>query len=85
MTTTQELQQQAIQSARDHEWMVCSEGTKDAACVIAWHRSRQTNWCRVMTIVDGIAETKTEYCCPNVWDSGFVSKHLETFKSNIKH
>ena len=82
MTTTQELQQQAIQSARDHEWMVCSEGHEYTACVIAWHRSRKTNWCRVMTIVDGIAQTKTEYCSPTVWESGYVSNQLETFKLN---
>ena len=88
--TTKELQDQAIQAARDMNWMVCTEGNDYAAMVIAWSRGSGTNnglltnWCRVMTIIDGVAETVSEQCLPTVTQSGYVSKTLETFKLNTQ-
>ena len=84
--TTKELQEQAIQSARDMEWMVCSAGTDYTACVIAWSKAPGTdnglltNWCRVMTIVDGECMAETVRCTPNVTASGYVTEHLRDFK-----
>ena len=84
--TTKELQNHAIQSARDMEWMVCSEGTEYTACVIAWSKGPgtnnglATNWCRVMTIVDGEYQSETVRCTPTVMASGYVSEHLKDFK-----
>ena len=90
LTTTNELQQQAIQSARNMQWMVCTEGNDYTACVIAWSKGPGTknglltNWCRVMTIIDGIAQTETVTCEPTVMDSGYVSNHLKYFKLNTQ-
>ena len=84
--TTTELQQSAIQSARDMEWMVCSEGTDYTACVIAWSKAPGTNnglltnWCRVMTIVDGEYHVETVRCNPTVMASGYITEHLKDFK-----
>ena len=84
--TTKELQQSAIQSARDMEWMVCSEGTEYTACVIAWSKGPGTNnglltnWCRVMTIVDGEYQTETVRCSPTVMASGYITDHLADYK-----
>ena len=86
--TTKEIQQSAIQSARDMEWMVCSEGTEYTACVIAWSKGEgtsnglTTNWCRVMTIVDGVYHVETVRCNPTVLGSGYVTEHLADFKLN---
>ena len=88
--TTKELHDKAIQAARDMNWTVCSEGNDYTACVIAWSRGEGTNnglltnWCRVMTIVDGVAETVSEQCLPTVHESVYVSKTLETFKLNTQ-
>ena len=90
LTTTKELQQQAIQSARDMQWMVCTEGNDYTACVIAWSKGPGTknglltNWCRVMTIIDGIAQTETVTCEPTVMDSGYVSTISSTSNSTLK-
>ena len=84
--STTELKEAAIQSARDMEWMVCSEGTEYTACVIAWSKAPGTdnglltNWCRVMTIVDGEYQIETVRCKPTVMASGYVSEHLKDFK-----
>ncbi len=86
--TTTELKDHAIQSARNMEWMVCSEGTEYTACVIAWSKGPgtnnglATNWCRVMTIVDGQAITETVRCNPTVMASSYISEHLADFKLN---
>ncbi len=86
--TTKELQSQAIEAAKAMEWMVCSEGTDYTACVIAWSKGPgtnnglATNWCRVMTIVDGQALTETVRCNPTVMASGYISEHLADFKLN---
>lgn len=98
MTTTRELQESAIQAARNCKWMVCSEGNDYAACVIAWSKGPgtknglATNWCRVMTIVDGVAQTEQvsmpevyKSCVATVMNSGYVSKRLEQFKLNTQH
>lgn len=78
--TTKEIQAEAIQAAKDMGWTVYSEGDDYTACVIAHHSDPDTNWCRVMTIVDGISQTVNEQCLPTVFNSNFVSKQLETFK-----
>ena len=84
--TTKEVAEQAIQSARDMEWMVCSAGSDYTACVIAWSKAPGTdnglltNWCRVMTIVDGEYQIETVRCKPTVMASGYVSEHLKDFK-----
>ena len=81
-----DLRQSAIQSARAMEWMVCSEGTDYTACVIAWSKGPGTNnglltnWCRVMTIVDGEYHVETVRCTPTVMGSSYVSEHLKDFK-----
>lgn len=96
--TTKELQDHAIQAARDLDWIVCSEGNDYAACVIAWSKrpgtqnGSATNWCRVMTIIDGIAQTE-QVSMPEVYgssaatvmNSGYVSKRLEQFKLNTQY
>ena len=97
-STTKELQDQAIQAARDMNWMVCTEGNDHAAMVIAWSKGPDTqnglatNWCRVMTIIDGIAQTEQvsmpevyESSAATVMNSGYVSKRLEQFKLNTQH
>ena len=61
LTTTGEIQQWAIQKARDKGWMVSSHPNVPnpyAAIVIAWPEGRNTNWARAMTIVDGQAQTE---------------------------
>jgi len=93
--TTKELQEQAIQAARKKEWMVCTEGNDYAACVIAWSKAPgtenglATNWCRVMTIIDGIAQTEYVYMThyyqdanATVMGSGYVTERLNLFKLN---
>ena len=93
--TTKELQEQAIQAARKKEWMVCTEGNDYAACVIAWSKAPgtenglATNWCRVMTIIDGIAHTETvkmphhyQDVKATVMSSGYVTERLNLFKLN---
>jgi len=93
--TTKELQDQAIQAARKKEWMVCTEGNDYAACVIAWSKAPDTenglatNWCRVMTIIDGIAHTETvkmphhyQDVKATVMGSGYVTERLNLFKIN---
>jgi hypothetical protein len=94
--TTKELQDQAIRAARKKEWMVCTEGNDYSACVIAWSKAPgtenglATNWCRVMTIIDGIAQTETvkmthyyQDANATVMGSGYVSKRLKLFKLNV--
>lgn len=84
--TTTELKDQAINAAKAMEWMVCSEGTEYTACVIAWSKGDgtmnglTTNWCRVMTIVDGECYVDTVRCNPTVLGSGYVTEHLTEFK-----
>ena len=78
--TTKAIQAEAVQAAKDKGWKVYSEGDEYTACVIAHHTDPDTNWCRVMTIVDGISETVYEHCFPTVFDSDYISKQLETFK-----
>jgi hypothetical protein len=85
--TTKEMQNNAIQAARKHEWMVCTEGDDRVACVIAWSRQPGTNWCRVLTIVDGVGKVETVhlpkyYKDPNatVVGSDYVGEHLNLFK-----
>jgi|TARA_B100000073_G_C23565167_1_gene505739 hypothetical protein len=82
--TTSELREWAIKQAQELKWMVFSEGDDYTACVIAHHPDKNTNWCRVMTIVDGVQETVSEQCLPTIWDSGFITKHLDTFKLNTQ-
>ena len=98
MTTTRELQESAIQAARDYKWMVCSEGNDYAACVIAWSKGPgtkdglATNWCTVMTIIDGVSQTE-QVSMPKfykdanatVMNSGYVSKRLQQFKLNTQY
>ena len=94
-STTKELQDQAIQAARKKEWMVCTEGNDYTACVIAWSKAAgtknglATNWCRVMTIIDGVAQTETvkmshhyQNVDATVMGSGYVTERLKLFKLN---
>jgi hypothetical protein len=83
-STTSELREWAIKQAQEFKWVVFSEGDDYTACVIAHHPDKNTNWCRVMTIVDGIAETVSEQCLPTVHESSYVFKTLETFKLNTQ-
>ena len=84
--TTTELKDQAINAAKAMGWMVCSEGTEYNACVTAWSKGEgtmnglTTNWCRVMTIVDGECYVDTVRCNPTVLGSGYVTEHLTEFK-----
>ncbi len=78
--TTKAIQAEAIQAAKDMGWTVYSEGDDYTACVVAHHTDPDTNWCRVMTIVDGISETAYEHCFPTVFTSDYISKQLETCK-----
>ena len=93
--TTKELQDQAVQAASKLNWNVVNEGNDYAACVIAWSKAPgtldgvATNWCRVMTIIDGIAQTETVkmthyYQKPyaTVMGSGYVTERLRLFKLN---
>ena len=93
--TTKELQDQAIQAARKLGWMVSTEGNDYAAMVVAWSkaagtkRGKATNWCRVMTIVDGMAQTDTvkmphyyQDVNATVMGSGYVTELLRLFKLN---
>tara|TARA_R110002020_G_C16305401_1_gene773435 strand:+ start:2311 stop:2604 length:294 start_codon:yes stop_codon:yes gene_type:complete len=93
--TTKEQQDQAIQAARKLGWMVSTEGNDYAACVVAWSkaagtkRGKATNWCRVMTIVDGMAQTETvkmphyyQDVDATVMGSGYVTELLRLFKLN---
>ena len=90
--TTKEAFRKALQAARKHEWMVCAEGDDRVACVIAWSRQPGTNWCRVLTIIDGVGKVETVhlpkyYKDPNatVMGSDYVKEHLKLFKLNTQH
>ena len=93
--TTKELQDQAIQAARKLGWMVSTEGNDYAACVVAWSkaagtkRGKATNWCRVMTIIDVVAQTETvkmshhyQNVDATVMGSGYVTELFKLFKLN---
>lgn len=78
--STKDLQEHAIQAARDKQWMVLSAGDDYKAIVIAYPNQLDTNWYREMIIVDGQAETKT-ICVPtNVWDDVQIKVKLNNFK-----
>tara|TARA_R100001086_G_scaffold1071_1_gene618 strand:+ start:1571 stop:1831 length:261 start_codon:yes stop_codon:yes gene_type:complete len=79
-TTTKQIREEAINSAIEKDWHVASEGTDFTACVIAWHKDPATNWCRVLTVVDGQYQTETIRCTPTVVGSGYVTDHLNDFK-----
>jgi len=93
--TTKELQDQAVQAATKLNWNVVSEGNDYSACVIAWSKAPgtedglATNWCRVMTIIDGMAQTETvkmthyyQNANATVVGSRYVFKRLRLFKLN---
>ena len=88
---TKEIQEQAIEAARKFKWMVCTEGDDHTACVIAWSRQPGTNWCRVLTLVDGVGELETVHMPKHYKDfnatvmgSGYVKERLDLFKLNTQ-
>ena len=89
LTTTGEIQQWAIEQARNKGWMVCSQPAHNvpnpyAAIVIAWPEGRNTNWARAMTIVDGQAQTEF-YQSPKgkpLMDDKRISTKLKAFRLN---
>lgn len=78
--STKDLQEHAIQAARDKKWMVLSAGDDYKAIVIAYPNQLDTNWYREMIIVDGQAETKTVCVPTNVWDDVQIKVKLNNFK-----
>ena len=78
--TTKQVQAEAIQAAKNKGWAFYTEGDDYTACVITHHPDTDTNWCRVMTIVDGISQTVSEQCLPTVFESDYITTQLDTFK-----
>jgi len=79
-TTTRQVREEAINRAIEKDWHVASEGTDYVACVIAWSKLPEANWCRVLTICDGEHQVETVACRPTVETSGYVTDHLADFK-----
>jgi hypothetical protein len=79
-TSTAELKQRAIESARNRGWMVLEAGSDYTSIVIAFENNRNTTQYRELIIVDGIGEAQWVEAEPNCFDDPKIAEKLSCFK-----
>ena len=79
-TSTAELRQRAIESARCRGWMVLEAGTDYTSIVIAFENNLHAKRYRELIIVDGVGDAQWVEAEPNCFDDVKIAEKLSCFK-----
>lgn len=79
-TSTAELKQAAIESARRRGWMVLEAGTDYTSIVIAFENNLHAKRYRELLIVDGVGESSWIEAEPDCFHDPKISEKLSCFK-----